>query len=297
MNDCHMFVVALVLICMFPLLLLAVTTAEPFDLELAKGQLLIAYSSYCRPELITQWNCYWCTFPQAFNVTVVKVVYNSQTHIQGFVGIYKDNRKRSTIGVAMRGTVMLDPVNWLHNIDFRLVSYDGSKTVKVHSGFLSDFQSVYLDIRGGVFLARQRCPTCKRLVVTGHSLGGALATLVALDLKKAFPGLDIVAYTFGSPRVGNADLASFYGSQIGTTWRTTNNNDIVPHLPPQLASYHHVATEVWERNTGYTVCNSSGEDPSCADSVKIPSITDHFLYMQTDLRLGRSHCTLWPSAQ
>jgi hypothetical protein len=121
MNDCHMFVVALVLICMFPLLLLAVTTAEPFDLELAKGQLLIAYSSYCRPELITQWNCYWCTFPQAFNVTVVKVVYNSQTHIQGFVGIYKDNRKRSTIGVAMRGTVMLDPVNWLHNIDFRTI--------------------------------------------------------------------------------------------------------------------------------------------------------------------------------
>jgi predicted lipase len=102
------------------------------------------------------------------------------------------------------------------------------------------------------------CPKCTRLIVTGHSLGAALATLAALDLKANFPQLNIILYNFGSPRVGNTDFASYYQSKIGTSWRITNNRDIVPHYPPQLLTYHHIATEVWERGSQYTICNSSG---------------------------------------
>lgn len=41
------------------------------------------------------------------------------------------------------------------------------------------------------------------ILVTGHSLGAALATVAAYDAKIAFPNKDIYVYNMGSPRVGN----------------------------------------------------------------------------------------------
>jgi len=53
--------------------------------------------------------------------------------------------------------------------------------------------------------------------------------------------------------------------------------DIVPHLPTKAMNFHHVATEVWyvEDFSSYQVCDGTGEDPNCSDSVIIPSISDH----------------------
>ena len=45
-----------------------------------------------------------------------------------------------------------------------------------------------------------------RVVMTGHSLGGALATLAAYDIAREFSSLlgkdQVICYTFGSPRTG-----------------------------------------------------------------------------------------------
>lgn len=64
---------------------------------------------------------------------------------------------------------------------------------------------------------------------TGHSLGGALATLAILDFKLTNVASGS-AYTFGSPRVGNPAFASGYNRYIPTTYRMTNHHDIVPHV-------------------------------------------------------------------
>jgi predicted lipase len=48
-----------------------------------------------------------------------------------------------------------------------------------------------------------------KIIVTGHSLGGSLAILAAADLHKSHGKIDQV-YTFGQPRVGNAQFASYY---------------------------------------------------------------------------------------
>lgn len=47
-----------------------------------------------------------------------------------------------------------------------------------------------------------------KLIVTGHSLGGAMAVLCALDLKELHGKIDYL-YTFGQPRVGNQKFANF----------------------------------------------------------------------------------------
>jgi len=69
-----------------------------------------------------------------------------------------------------------------------------------------------------------------KLALTGHSLGGALATLAAIDLKSRL-GLPVDSlYTFGCPRCMNAALASHSAALIPTVRRMTHWRDVVPHV-------------------------------------------------------------------
>ena len=64
------------------------------------------------------------------------------------------------------------------------------------------------------------------LASTGHSLGGALATLAAMDIRKACPDeatLDISCYTFGAPRTGNHAFAYEYNELVPDTWGIIND--------------------------------------------------------------------------
>jgi hypothetical protein len=76
--------------------------------------------------------------------------------------------------------------------------------------------------------------------VTGHSLGGAMATLCALKLKlKGFENVELV--TFGSPRLGNHHFSRFMKLVLpDTTARFVNGGDPVPMYPPKIMYYAHV---------------------------------------------------------
>lgn len=89
---------------------------------------------------------------------------------------------------------------------------------------------------------------------------------------------------FGMPRCGNANFASNFSALLPTSWRMVHEDDLVPHIPPEdfIVHYHHVPTEIWEYEDGvYKVCDASGEDPTCADSVPKwkYSNADHMTYM------------------
>ena len=86
-----------------------------------------------------------------------------------------------------------------------------------------------------------------RIVIVGHSLGGAVATLAAADLRNIDDHFraETELYTFGSPRVANKELADFLTGQSRFSWRITHDNDVVPHLPPKILGYHHVEPEYW----------------------------------------------------
>ena len=67
-------------------------------------------------------------------------------------------------------------------------------------------------------------------MVTGHSLGGALAHLAALDVQRELE-LDpdqMCCYTFGVPRVGNHAFAHVYDAAVPDTWNLVNGLDVVP---------------------------------------------------------------------
>jgi triacylglycerol lipase len=88
---------------------------------------------------------------------------------------------------------------------------------------------------------RVRRPT----VVTGHSLGSALATLFVMenDTRRKF---DIgTLCTFASPRVGNLDFARRFDQLPLNSWRIVNSLDLVPKMPPHIPivlEYDHVET-------------------------------------------------------
>ncbi len=71
----------------------------------------------------------------------------------------------------------------------------------------------------------------KPLFITGHSLGGALATIAAK--KISHEGGIAACYTFGSPRVGNDEWIAHIKAPI---YRLVNAADCVPMLPPDGVS-------------------------------------------------------------
>jgi hypothetical protein len=138
--------------------------------------------------------------------------------------------------VVFRGTATLG--GWISDADAKLVPFQGSPEMgKVHAGFAG-----VLKLMSCWLLAR--VPVAMPVVLTGHSLGGALATLAAVYLQGH--GCEIhEVYTFGQPRVGDADFASaFAGTEIPLI-RMVHDDDPVPHLPPALMGYQHCGLEKW----------------------------------------------------
>lgn len=81
------------------------------------------------------------------------------------------------------------------------------------------------------------------MVVTGHSLGSALAKLFALEnsVKHKFD-ISLVS-TLASPKVGNLEFKHTFDALPFSSWRIVNTRDVVPKLPPTipfLLDYEHV---------------------------------------------------------
>lgn len=70
------------------------------------------------------------------------------------------------------------------------------------------------------------------LYITGHSLGGALAQLFALDVAVSAPSIQASTVTWAAPKVGLADWAGDYATYVADSVSIANQYDVVPTLPP-----------------------------------------------------------------
>jgi len=102
---------------------------------------------------------------------------------------------------------------------------------RIHGGFLTEFEDIQADIFDFVLSQKQRT-----VRVSGHSLGGAIATLLAVELAK--DGFQVELVTLGSPRVGDAEFVETYGRCNIDHARIVHADDIVPRLPK--LRYRHV---------------------------------------------------------
>lgn len=101
----------------------------------------------------------------------------------------------------------------------------------VHSGFSEQFFSVNTHLENHI-------EEKNKIVFTGHSLGGALATIGSLYYSVMYPEKDISCVTFGSPRVGDELFANYFDKHVKTSYRYVNDNDPVPCLPTRWRFKH-----------------------------------------------------------
>ncbi len=157
---------------------------------------------------------------------------NKGTDTQGVFGLTGGD----TFVIAFRGSEETGITDWITDLKFvkQVYPYDGgNKKIKVHYGFIGAYKSV----RDAILEAARNTPHPK-IVCTGHSLGAALATLAALDIRYNLPEKRVSCYTFGSPKVGNKDFVASYNSRVPDTFRFVNRADLIPSLPP--GAFQHV---------------------------------------------------------
>ncbi|KAL8684619.1 MAG: hypothetical protein Q9224_006231 [Gallowayella concinna] len=160
------------------------------------------------------------------------------------------------IVLAIRGSVSSS--NWKADWDMIRVKVNFCDECKIHRGFRNSWEEIKIAVLVNMKKAVERHPDY-RIVVTGHSLGGAVATLAAAELRRLSDHFlaETELYTFGSPRIANKEAAEWMSGQSRYSWRITNENDLVPRLPPHMLGYHHTEPEYW--------IYDHGEDPSRED--------------------------------
>ena len=137
--------------------------------------------------------------------------------------------------VAFCGTESLN--DWLYNLMLWMVERGDGSEGRVHAGFCRKWAAVSCK----VIAALERIG-CGRVLVTGHSLGGALATIASVDIARALPDVRVHAYTFGAPRCADTRFyAAPAPANLEKLVRCVHAGDFV-HMFPPLPGYAHPPT-------------------------------------------------------
>ncbi|MCI5123478.1 MAG: lipase family protein, partial [Candidatus Electrothrix sp. AR5] len=208
-----------------------------------------------------------------------RVIFFNDSASQGFLACHPEykNPKKSFAILAFRGTETEDYKNILTDVIVlkrpldALYKTDSNECGMVHGGFLTALNNIW----GSCLLDVDKVPEIKieyigtkgvgdaiemihqnnsRLYVTGHSLGGAMATLAAYRLKKKYPVKAM--YTVGSPRVLSHGAVEI-DSDPCPYYRIVNAQDLVPRVP--LFGFQHVGQEVYLTKAGEKGVNPFNE--------------------------------------
>jgi hypothetical protein len=163
----------------------------------------------------------------------------------GFLALSPTNE----LVASIRGTATL--LEWIHDASFLMVP----SPIPGLSGFTEDgFTSIYRGLRTdkaagstsavAAIKSHLTAGAATTVTVCGHSLGGALATLLTADVAMSTPCKNPLGYTYASPRTGDHLFAAGFNALIASNFRVVNRQDLVPQLPPIVPlPYDHVNTK------------------------------------------------------
>ncbi len=205
--------------------------------------------------------------------------------------------KAKEIIVSFRGTQM----EWKDLLTDMYVFQEGldgpTDSRLVHAGFKRAFKSVCgAVLQALTFIAPNLLDEGWNVDVCGHSLGGALACLMAHELDRRIPGLvqadRLYVYSFGAPRVGNTAFCKDYDARLkDCTFRIVNGLDVVARMPrgtrqtAALLEYSHCgrtvlltetdagAFKVWVEGESEGTCPLRESDPFAVVPVPDASTT------------------------
>lgn len=153
---------------------------------------------------------------------------------------------------GFRGTEALNLLDWIWNFDMGPTKTYINKTVFVtHKGF----RNRYLNVASWFETEYMKIPHNYTIIITGHSLGGAEASIAAVFAAGKLQRRPDAVVTFGSPLVGDRSFISYYNTVVGCdrTLRIVSKGDLFAAVP-QVFGYTHACPAVnIDGNTGQNV--------------------------------------------
>ncbi|KAJ6528913.1 alpha/beta-hydrolase [Mycena capillaripes] len=277
----------------------------PVGLDVVNSTLLrpaqFARVAYCSSESITAWNC------GAPCDALKNITFLQEGGDEGLVPLYyiaHDALDQSLV-VAHEGTDAKNILSILNDAQFGLVPLNVSrfpetagKNITVHDGFQKTFERTADSLLAGVMAGLQSTGV-KKIVVTGHSLGAALATMTGAMIKDAVDSsVDVSVTGFGLPRGGNPAWADFLDGQarfsVGVTF-VSNQNDPVPTVPPKFLGFQHTSGEIHivdDSQNNFIECPGQ-DNAACAtgNNVLQSSVQNHLGPYFDDITFGGSQCS------
>lgn len=154
--------------------------------------------------------------------------------------------------LVFRGTKL--PQDWIEDLACTPVRFDwvfngGPAIGEIHAGF----GHCLADELNAITSALSLRDLSKPLLITGHSLGGALAALAGVCFTVFGSSVPTVSaiYTFGQPRIGLHDFCNTYSRILADKLvRFVNQEDIVPRVPFRNWDYSDVGTMIHFDSSG-----------------------------------------------
>ncbi|KAJ7027920.1 alpha/beta-hydrolase [Mycena alexandri] len=265
----------------------AAATGTPTALALSdlqssfKRPAQFARVAFCSSVSISNWTCGEpCT-------ALGNVTFLQSGGDQGLIPLYyiAHDPTDNSIVVAHEGTVTSNILSILNDVKLGLVDLNvtrfpstAGKGIQVHSGFQQTFERTADGLLAGVMKGLSDTGA-KKVAVTGHSLGAAVATMTAAFLKQSVdPSIDVSLAVFGLPRGGNQAWADFLDSTVGVKYMT-NQQDPVPIVPPRSLGFQHPSGEIHsldQSQNNFTSCpGQDNEHCSTGNSLLQSNTTNH----------------------
>jgi hypothetical protein len=244
-----------------------------YNNEIANTAVWLSGAAYCGRE---NYKTMQLSGP-ATNFIVENELYDPKTDLQGYIGILKSTK---TIYIVFRGSS--SKLNWMADFEATKRNYDTYTECdcRVHHGFYKAAKNLK-DQAINTTKEIKKKTGYSNIIVTGHSLGAAVAQLIGMELSAV--NIKNQIYNFGQPRVGDEKYANFVNYIYEELVRFTHAKDMVPHLPPREIGYLHSCREVFEEKSGVlNECSLDDcEDPKCADQYRLSQTNseDHRLYL------------------
>ncbi|WP_168566867.1 lipase family protein [Crateriforma spongiae] len=214
--------------------------------DIAKPLSAFAYQVYEDQPIITRYFLSSMGFAE-----LIEMPYET---MYGYIAVKDD-----VMVICFRGTNLTSFSDWRVNCQTGQVEYRGHY---FHSGFLDNYRAMRSTIASAI---REYSP--KHVWVTGHSLGGALATICATDLTLS-SSLRPTLCTFGQPRVADSGGSRLIDETLSRRYaRFVNGSDVVPSLPPTLPfiwTYGHAGDLYAFGESKLTISESATTEPAIA---------------------------------
>jgi hypothetical protein len=214
----------------------------PYDATIGRRIAQISSALRCKWVKVSDWTCSSCAAVPNFKVLTAYQVPTADP--DGFLVSFDD--QLNALVLTFRSTYCSTSTDcfslqWLNNFQAwgKTITLPNQKSYNVHAGIHTTWAS---DLKANVMQALKDAlvlyPTAP-LYISGHSRGGAFATLAAAEvyfeaanLGLTNPSEQIKLYTMGSLRVGDGDFAALIENLLTTRFRIVNNADLVTMVPP-----------------------------------------------------------------